>query len=87
MECPLKKAIPPHFQYISVEWGYEKCGLAHTIEDETKIDNFFAYNVVAGMLNKDEMRSRNKIVDASIEKERVLKFKQGFNNFDWTQYI
>ena len=72
-EKSLKRCIPQHFQFISVEWesrdegggeggggGGGRQGLAHIIEDERRIRSDFALDVVAGMLKKDPLRFRAK---------------------------
>lgn len=94
VEKPLSKCIPQQFQYISVEWEDKeegRRGLAHIIEDESRVRSDFALDVVAGMLKKDPLRFRSRqpppTADMEVKRTKEFLSKYQYETFDWVSLM
>ena len=72
----VRKTIPKGLSYFTVQFGMEKGGFAHVIEDCRLFPRYFARQVLGGMLDLDDFLI-HKPTPLSMEKqlESVKKFK------------
>jgi len=84
----IKRAVPPNFEYFSVEFGISDGGIAHVIEDHTKFPKSFGGEVICGILEQpSQLLIRGKRAGAAEESRRVKAFIQAWSKYDWTQRL
>ena len=83
----VRKSIPGGLPYFYVDFGLDG-GYAHIIEDQSKFPNYFAKEIVGGMLDV-EPRLWLKPPRESFEnqKRKVNKLSEWWQPYDWTQKL
>mmetsp|Transcript_182 Transcript_182/g.338 ORF Transcript_182/g.338 Transcript_182/m.338 type:complete len:468 (+) Transcript_182:58-1461(+) len=77
----LRGTVPKGFPYFNVEWS--DGGFAQIIENE-KFPKDFGLDIIAGMMELDPMKFNRKPKASDHDRGAVLKFLNGWKEFDWT---
>ncbi|XXQ35993.1 Cwf19-like C-terminal domain-containing protein [Plasmodiophora brassicae] len=81
----IRSAIPGGFPYFHVEFGDDRSGFAHVIEDESKFSKDFGREIVCGLLEEPAsivLRAKNE--PRELQSRRVDQLKEMLQPYDWT---
>ena len=80
----LRRTIPKGFSYFNIEWG--DGGFAQIIETQS-FPKDFSLDTIAGMMDLDPMKFNRKKKAPDYDRDAVMKFLEGWKQFDWTNSL
>eukprot|EP01023_Acetabularia_acetabulum_P048794 TRINITY_DN5170_c0_g1_i4.p1 TRINITY_DN5170_c0_g1~~TRINITY_DN5170_c0_g1_i4.p1 ORF type:complete len:422 (-),score=81.38 TRINITY_DN5170_c0_g1_i4:166-1431(-) len=87
-EKGLRRCIPAGFPYFNVEFGIEG-GFVHVVDNEKKFNEDLGRQTIVGLLDLPEQRmyAGDTRQGFNVEKQKVQKFFQLWEPFDWTKQL